>query len=215
MKLTERTLTFAGLALALYLGGSAYFATAPNAAVAGAGRSGGVHAEPKASTVAVVDTYRIAVKLMDTARFKDRIEGKRKEWADKLAPLEKNLDELANKLRAMGPEAKGPEAETTAREFETKRQEYGALRQQAEREMDSFVAGVNFDAFKQVVDSAAAIADKKGYSLVLSSRGTGPDEMKAPDSSGAFVQSLLARPVIKSATADDITADVIADLKLE
>ncbi len=208
MRTTERLFTFGAVALSLALGLSAYLSTgAGNRAVAA---TAAFNADTK---IATCDVFKAASKLMDTERFKKEVEDKRNTLKDQMKPLETELQGIAQKLQAMGKDARGPEAEQTARDFQTKQQEYLKLGQQLDVEMGKFIAGKNFDAYKLVLDSVNAISDRKGYTHVFSTRST--EDMKSPENPSAFLQGVLARPLARSPQGDDITPDVLADLKLE
>ena len=125
MRTTERLFTFGAVALSLALAFSAYISTsAGNRAVAA---TTAFNADIK---IATCDVFKAASKLMDTERFKKEIEDKRTGLKDQMKPLENELQTLAQKLQAMGKDARGPEAEQTARDFHTKREEYLKLGQQ-------------------------------------------------------------------------------------
>lgn len=218
MRFSERAVIYSAVAIALYLGGAAFMnsqaglsaqARQPIDTTAEAAKQPGA----KAPIIAVADVYKVASKLVGKPRFSAIIEDKRKVLKDRITPVEKELRDLAEKLQAMGPDAKGPEAEVTARAYQSKQQEYIRLGQQLDKEMETTIAQVNFDAYKQVVEAATAIAEKKGYTILLASRSM--DDMKTPEQSQGFIQALLARPVLKSPGADDLTADIMADLKVE
>jgi Skp family chaperone for outer membrane proteins len=210
MRLTERLVTYTGLAVAIGLGLSAASSRFEASAYARGSAAISADTNPK---IATCDVFKIAGKLMETELYTKQITDKRDELKNQLTPLENELKTLGDKLRAMGPNAQGPEAEQTAQEFQRKQTEYLKLGQGLDDQMNKFIAEQNFDAYKKVLDSINAVAERRGYTHVFSTRST--DDMKAPANPPAFLQGVLARPLAKSPTADDITDDVMADLKVQ
>lgn len=207
MRFTERAMVYTGVLAALGLG---LFAAADRLQSRAHADTHAVWAD--GVKIASCDVFKVAGKLMSTEPYEKLITAKRDELKAQLMPLENELKAIGERLKAMGPSAQGPEAEQAAGEFQKKQNEYLKKGQDLDAEMSRFIAEQNFDAYKKVLESVSAVADKRGYTHVFSTRGS--DEMKAPSNPGAFLQGVLARPLAKSPAADDITDDVMADLKL-
>lgn len=163
--------------------------------------------------IAYVDVFGATLKLMETERFTSRMREASEKARAEIEPLEKKLDEAADRIRSMGPDARGPEAEDAARAFQRAQREIREVAARLDQETNRLAATINMEAYEQVVASADAIAEKKGYSHVFVQRTL--DGVAAPDSMLAALQRQLARPVIRAPKGDDLTPDVLADLKLD
>lgn len=191
------------LAAALVLLAALVFSMAPRSAAQG----------PAAPLrIATVDIYKVSGKLVAREVPQNRIKGRQAELAAEIKPLEDELNRLSEQLRTLAPEDRSQAAQALAQSFERTRQTYAQRAQEADNKLNAFIAQVNFEAFKEALDSVNAIADRRGYTHVLSARGS--DDMPVPTNSLSFVQGLLSRPVLRSPVADDITPDVLADLNL-
>lgn len=163
--------------------------------------------------IATVDVYRVSAKLVGTEAYLKRMDSHRNELKKRMDPLDRELRDLAEKLKALGADNKSPEAEETARTFQGKQQDIMKLSQMLDRDMDSFVTGVNHEAYLLVMKTARDVARTKGYAYLLSTRAI--DDGIAPTSAGAFMQSIMSRPVLMSPPGVDLTATVLSILKLD
>ncbi|MCW5765186.1 MAG: OmpH family outer membrane protein [Phycisphaeraceae bacterium] len=188
-------------------------AVAGGALVLGA-RSASV-AEPPAPEpvrVAVCDVVRASSLVMETEAYTRPLTERRSALAAQLENGRKEVDALAGQLQALGPNDRGPEAQALAQRFQQKREAFAQATQTAEREFEQFRAAKNYEAYRRAVAAADAVAARRGYTIVIASRAM--DEAAVPVSGQAFLQGVLARPVIRWPKGDDITADVFAELKV-
>lgn len=214
MRTAERLITYTGLAMALGLSLSAYVSSNAGSR-AMADTSGALwHAADESANlkIASCDVFKVAGKLMGTDRFKKPIEDKQNEFKAQVTPLDNELKAIVERAKAMGPNASGPEAQALAEEYKRKEAELIRLSQDLDRQMNKFVAEKNYEAYKDVLDAINVIAEQRAYTHVFSTRSV--EEMKSPETAPAFLQGVLARPLAKSPSGDDITEDVIAELKL-
>lgn len=199
MRTTERVLILVVLAAA----GGLVLAARPPAAGA---QAGGAPAR-----IAVCDVYRVSDRLMKSERFQPVIEQEQLRLQEQLDPLEKDLSQRQDVLRELDRD--DPSAAAQFSEYQAREREYLGLRQRLRAEFERFVASQNMEAYRLVVASTEAVADQKGYTWVFAARDKIDEAM--PETAQQFVQGLLARPVIKCPPEDDLTEDVLAELKLE
>ena len=210
MRITERLVLYTAVATALGFS----LASLSHSRVEPRAQAGMLVIDPDApSKVATCDVFKAAKALMLTDRFSKPIDDKKAELQAGMTPLENELRALTDRLKALGPNAQGPDAEALAKEFQDKRAQYMKLGQDSDAAMNKFVVEKNVEADQQVLDSVTAIAERRGFTHVFTTRGL--DEAKELATTSAFLQYILSRPLVKSPTDADLTADVMADLKLE
>lgn len=161
--------------------------------------------------IAVVSLMKITDELMDSPRYK---------------PARDELDEKSNKelvrpaieaLQALEKELQGMDEKSP--EFPQKRNDYIRLRQELTKKQTEamqkaeLLVGEQLKACYQLVrDSAAAIAEKQGFTYVISSMR--PDDKFQDGPVQATIRDVLSRPVLVFPKAADITEEVREDLKL-
>jgi len=172
-------------------------------------------AQGAASTVpliAVIDLHRVAGKLVGAEIYANQMKEKETQLRARMKPLEADLKAVAERLKVMGKDAKGPEADAAASEYQSKNNDLMRLGQSLDKEMEATVASVNFEVFKRVAAAADLIATRKGHLYVISSRNL--DDSRPPETIGAFNNAVLSRPIVKMPPGADITAEVMAELGL-
>jgi hypothetical protein len=160
---------------------------------------------------ATIDAIGVVEKLFQSDRYKPARDAKEKELADKLKPLGDELEGIRTKLSAMGQNT--PEFQTLFGDYQQKGQTFQQASQAANGQLDQLSAAQVSEAFKLVVTTVEAIATARGYTHVNSAKAPG-----SPIRSGnvqGVLQEILARPILKSPAADDITADVEKELKVD
>lgn len=171
-------------------------------------------AAPAVQRFGICDVYKVAEKLTKGPRFQAEVESKRKEIEAKLAPVIDELKKMEQALRDTKEDArKGAEWEQAVDAFRKKDAEAQQLDQQARAEMVNFVTEKNFEVYKLVLASVDAVATKRGFTHVFNSRSI--EDMEKPTSPQGFTQGMLSRSLIKFPASDDITLDVMKDLKLD
>lgn len=217
---------FAGMGLGLGLGG-AWLAARPavaepmeeaKPATAAAATKAD---EPKAATAskpfkpATCDVFRVTAKLAETARFADRVTEKRDQLRSELDPLRKDLNELQEKARALGenPNPEDPQVRELFQQGMAKANDLRRKEREAAVALQTFVAQVSYEAYREVVASAEAMAEAKGYSHVFATQSI--DEPNKPVDTEQFVRGMLSRPLVKFPQADDLTLDVMAELRVQ
>lgn len=161
--------------------------------------------EPVAARIATCDVYAVMQVLVESERYKPA----------RLAEQDKaraQLKEIAEQVRAIEARLKGmdPGDEKTLevfREFNAKKE----LFQERQGELDEFLGNQFVTAYEEVRKAADAVGERRGYTHVIATRKA--SEKPAADMD-RITQQVLSRPVLRSPPADDITEDVLAELKL-
>lgn len=208
MTRTERVLFLGVAGLALTLSAGAYVQS-------GAG-SVAVAQSAAGQRLATCDVYKAADLLMRSDRFKPLIdtERRRSEQALRdLEPQEKELKDMSDRLAAFPPDTKDPAARDLATLFQQKREAYLQTRQKVNDDFENFTTQKNFEAYRLVVDASRAVAERKGFTHVAATRLI--DDSKPPETGLGFTMRLLARPLVVGPAADDLTPDVLKELKIE
>ena len=165
------------------------------------------------ANIAIIDIYRISAKLVSTNAYTSRMEAKREELRKRIAPMDNELKAITEKFKALGPDNKSPEAQQAAAAFEAKQQDIMKLSQGLDREMDTFVTAINYEAYLAVVRQAQALAKASGFTYLFASRPA--DDTTVPGSAGAFMQSVMSRPVLLAPSGTDLTTELLISMKLD
>jgi Skp family chaperone for outer membrane proteins len=162
---------------------------------------------------ATCDIYKVTGKLAETERFTSRINDRQRQLREQLEPMERELRELADRLRGMGDQPRGPEAEALMQQFNEKGAALRRAARDADEELTLLLAHVSHEAYREVIAAVDVVAEKRGYTHVFASQTT--EDMRAPSGIQQFVQGMLSRPLVRAPQSDDITFDVLAELKLQ
>lgn len=196
MRVSERLFVYGGVVLAIGL------------AAAWAGAPAASSVSPKFATV---DVFVIAEKLMARPELVTPRDELLKTWNDRATAAQAELNKLQAELQVL-PQS-DPVARVKGQDFQQKRAQFDQLMQQGNEEVERFRAQQLIDCYTQARTAIDAAADRGGYTHVQVARSR--DAQIAPQSIALAIQEFLARPVIKSPPEDDLTKQVMADLKLE
>lgn len=206
MKPRERLVMYPLLALAL---AGSMRGIAPMAGLAHAG----VEAAPGEAPVpkiGIVAMMKVCDELMDSSRYKpERDELDEQINKELLRPVLDRLEGLQKKIEEGGEGADTPQ---NRQEFMRLRSELNAKQREAAQRAEAKVAEQLREVYGLVRASAAAIAEKHGYTYVLSSMRTDDKFQEGPVQ--ATVRDMLSRPVPVYPEGVDITEEVREDLKL-
>jgi hypothetical protein len=139
--------------------------------------------------------------LVDSPEFKPA----RSAIEDKLRGLGPELRDMEAMLRGSDPKDEGAQAKY--KEFVTKRQEF----EKTKAELDQLMGKQFVHAYERVKVAADAVAIRRGYTHIVASRDIDDPPTSDPD---RITQALLSRPMVYSPQADDVTKDVLGELKL-
>lgn len=202
MTKTERLTITAGIGLALAL------------ALGLRGTGEPAHAAPTAAEttrIATVDMLLLVERMISGEKYTADRDNFTAEQNKKLQPLADELQKLRDDSKDLKEESE--RFKNLAREFNEKNQRLMEMGQVANREVEQFKTAQVTEAFRLVGEAAERMAGELGYSHVFSTR-SGAFTIKSDNVNGA-VQEILARGLVKSPTADDLTERLIAAMKLE
>jgi Skp family chaperone for outer membrane proteins len=203
MRRIERIAVFGGLLAAIGLALSAH--NPGSAAVAGPA--------PMADGVrfATVDAYLIVEKLMLQPEPKKARDDIAANWQAKASAIEKDLQNMERDLKVLPQN--DPHAQEILQQAQAKQQEFQKLQQDRAQDLERINSQQLVQFYKQVRDSSAAVGERLRYTHVLNNRSF--DKAIETNTVAATLQEMLARPVMVGVPADDITKQVMAELKLE
>ncbi len=155
--------------------------------------------------IATVDTLAIVERMVLSDRYKP---ARDKLTEEKNAGLKVIRDSIANlEERAKGLAQDSPELQDLAQQYNQLTQSLQSEEQKAIAEQDVFNAQQIAEAYRLVTDAATKLGTERGYSHVVQTRG-GEVSFRSRGVAGT-IQEILARNVISSPTADDLTPALI------
>mgnify|MGYP001239187459 CR=1 FL=1 len=206
MKKIERLFIYSGVGIAVALGlGWRGIGTSASATIA--------TAQADAVRIATADVLTLVEKLASSDRYLPAREEKVKSLRAPIDLLQKELDELRTKITAIPDFQNSAEAQPLIQQFQTKSQNMQTLQQTAQSEAEGFNTAQLQEAYRIVIETTTQIANSKGYTHVISTKL--PENALTSNNVTGLLQEMLARPVVKAPAADDITEDVVKELKLE
>lgn len=209
MKNVERVVLFSGLAVAIALGLG--YRDVGTQAVASSANSSTVVAD--GAKIATVDVLTVVERLASSDRYTPAREQKAKSLAAPIEQINKELDTLRQEITAIPDFQNNAEAQPKIQQFQQKSQNLETLRQTAQNELESFNVAQLQEAYKIAIDTTNAIAGTRGYTHVFATK---PFESKMTSTNvNGVLQEMLARPIVRTNMADDLTDAVIKELKLE
>lgn len=205
MKRVERFVIYSALVVCLAV------ASRPFLAGDGGSAALALHGGSRAAEfrLATCDVYKITDRLIESERYAEPRDERQRQIEGELEKMATDLQRMQERLQQMSPEDEG------AQELFQQYQQLQQILRQTEQEMmrlfQAFVARQYTEAYKQVRAAAEGIAEERGYTHVLASRR---EESIATDNPQRVVEALLGRPVVMSPEEDDLTEDVLDDLRL-
>lgn len=167
----------------------------------------GGSASPAPAKIAVLDPLFVVERLVDSDRYKPARDTFQKDAADKLTKSQTEFGELEAKFRSL------PEDSPEKPGIVEKAQGIRAEDEKTKASVDKFNTDQIADAYRVVIEAATKVANARGYTHIIGSR-TDSQLVRSPNVQGA-VQEMLARPVLLMPTGDDLTAEVMKELKIE
>lgn len=161
--------------------------------------------------IATCDTLDIVEKLVKSDRYAPARAAAFKDVDADLSNREKELQDLYGKIVQAGQNS--PDAQALIPTFQAKRTDFQKMSEEVAAKKEEMNTKHVAEAYRLAVETVNSLAQSRGYTHVLSSRAGGPD-LKSTNVPGAL-QEILARPVILGVAADDLTQDVVKELKLD
>ncbi len=161
--------------------------------------------------IGTADVLGIVEHMLASDRYRPAQEAFLKQENDKLRPLADELVALENRGNNLAPNS--PDIERLGKEFDDKQQAFQKARQDAFSRIDQYNTDQVREAYRLTLEAVNDLAAKQGYSHVIATR-TGDAAIRSQNVPGAL-QEILARPVVKSNPADDLTDRIVRQFKLE
>ena len=161
--------------------------------------------------IAVVAAIRLMNELMESDRFKPARE-------EMETSLRTEVNEIIEKGKALEEHLKtldqdSDEARQVKQQLLGLQGALGKKQQELGIRYEKFVAEQTRDAYKLIRDSAADIAEDKGFNYVLASQF--PDDEIVAGPVAGTVNDILGRPVMMAPPEADLTEEVREDLNLQ
>lgn len=204
MKCAERLAIYSTLAVCLVLGLSNTSLTSSAVALPAPAHADG----PK---IASVDVLSIVERVIASDAYRTPREDNQRAEVDKLKPMNDELTKMSDELKGMKEDAAS--FRPLLKVLEEKNNQFVAARNEAAAKVEAFNTQQVAEAYGKVVDAANAMAQTSGYSHLFATK-SGDTKITSLNIPGA-VQEMLARPLLKGVAADDLTAAVIKEMKLE
>lgn len=165
---------------------------------------------PTAVRVASIDLLDVVERMVISERYAPAREALAKSWTDRINPLRTELETMQQQGMAM--QQGTPEFQALVQQFGEKQGQLQQAQQQAQAEVSQFEAQQVAEAYALVSDAAARLGTRLGYSHVIASRAT--TRIRSNNVAGV-VQEILARPVVLTPAADDLTKGLLTELGLD
>jgi hypothetical protein len=149
--------------------------------------------------------------MLESDRYKQANTENAQKYDNDLRTKLAQLEDIRTRALAMpeGSEQRRP----LEAEFGQKSQEFEQARGLAQQAIEEFNTNQVAEAYRLIVDAAVTLSNQEGYTHVVVSRG---DQLKiASRSVAGAVQEILARPLIKTDPAHDLTDRLIKQFGLE
>lgn len=165
--------------------------------------------------IATIDMLAVVERLVLSDKYAPARDTLIRETNAGIEPVVAQMKDVEGKFAALKQDA--PDYQQQGQALQA---EYGQLQQQLQQTRDAGgqalerlnVAQLS-EAYRLVLDAADGLASRLGYSHLIASR-TGAPTFRSQDVTG-IVQEMLARTILKTDPADDLTQRLIAELKLE
>jgi Skp family chaperone for outer membrane proteins len=188
---TPRTLAL----VAVVLAGVALLVAAPVSARYQNGNSA-------SNGIATVDLLTLLEDMLQTEDFKPSRDAYREEWESRLDELQQRLQQIETELRMSSPQ--DPNVRALQQQYQQTGFEFQQVQREASMGFDQFNAEQAAEAYGTLHTAAVGLAEELGYSHLVVSREQG--EITERGNLATVTQEILARPIVLSPDADDLTA---------
>jgi len=161
--------------------------------------------------IASVDVLGIVARFLESDRYKPSNIEKAQKFDTQLKALIGELSLIEK--QGQGLTQQSPEFAPLQQQFQAKQREFEQARNDAQGQIEQFNTNQVTEAYRLTVEAANSLASELGYSHIIVSRGEGA-KINSNNVAGA-VQEIIARPLIKSNAADDLTERLIKQFGLE
>ena len=205
MRQAERFVTYTALAACIGAG----IATGVSANRAAASAPTPIMVEP--ARIASVDVLGIVARFLESDRYKPANIANAEKYDTKLKALIGELSIIEK--QGAGLTQQSPEFPALQQQFQAKQREFDQARGDAQAAVEQFNTDQITESYRLTIEAANSLATQLGYSHVVVSRAGGA-KINSNNVAGA-VQEIIARPLIMSDPADDLTERLIKQFGLE
>jgi Skp family chaperone for outer membrane proteins len=168
-----------------------------------------------APRIATVDALALVERVVLSEPYDKARNDKTSQIRSAIQPLSDKINDINTRASAVSQEAPdfGAQMDKLRAEFEEAQPKLQEAQKAGQAELEALNAAQLREAYKIVYDATDKLASSLGYSHVLVSR-TGEPTFRSTDVNN-IVQEMVARSVLKTEAADDLTQRLITELKLE
>jgi hypothetical protein len=155
--------------------------------------------------------YWVMERLMATEPWKSKRDDTVKVWQTRADAIDKDLKELEDQFKVLPQN--DPQIPAIQQKAQDKQAEMQKLAQDRQQDLEKLNSAQLVDAYRKVREAANAVAERLGYTHVFSQRGF--DRVIETVTVATTLQELLARPLVRGVAADDLTPQVLTEMKLD
>lgn len=166
--------------------------------------------QPAGNRIAVVDIFGLAERIMQVPEYAAARDAIAQKWTTQIESAQQEVERIRTEFQTLAQD--DPKRQALSAEV----QGHFAAMQEAEQrgtaEIQQLSTQQLIDAYDRALAATQAVADRDGYTHVIVSRSR--DRAIDPDNINVAIQEMLARPIVVYPDGDEITARVMAELKL-
>lgn len=158
--------------------------------------------------IATVDTLAVVEKLVLSDKYAPARDALALEKNKAIEPLDAKVKDIEAKAKLLPQGA--PELKGMQEDYQQTQRQIDQMVEAGRRDLEALNVKQISEAFKTVNEAASAMADKLGYTHVLSSR-MGEASLRS-GSINLAIQEMIARSVVKAPSEDDLTQRLMNEL---
>lgn len=203
MRPIERVLVFGGVCAAIVI------------SLAGRAGEGRAYASgvPMAAEIriATIDPYVVSEAMMDDPGLKKIRTDATTAWQARVDAIKRDLEEFDRDLSILPQN--DPKVQDTLKKVELKRQDYQKTMSERQADLERINSTQLIDSYKKVRATVEQIAKRQGITHVFSNREYTREITTSTIS--LTLQELLARPIVNAGQVEDLTKQVMDEMKLK
>lgn len=168
-----------------------------------------VHAEQR---IATINTFAIVEKMVQSDRYKPARDAQMKDFQARMTGARGELEALVKDITTAGQDT--DQGKALIQQYQVRKREAEQLDEELQMKAAELSTQQLAEAYRLVVETANAVAEKSGYTHVIATRGLATEPLQGSNLAAA-VQQILARPMVRFPAGDDLTDVVAKELKVE
>jgi Skp family chaperone for outer membrane proteins len=162
--------------------------------------------------IATINILTVVEKMVQSERYRPAREELFKEYSDQVDAAGKEVEAVRARIIELGQDSE--QGRALIPQFQLTQRAAQQLQGELQEKAAAFNSQQLAEAYRLAVDTANRIAETKGYSHVIATRGAATDPLRSTNVAAA-IQEILARPVVRFPAADDLTDAVAKDLGVD